>query len=1107
MIRSEILSLRRISHRLVMTSDGDLPEILRALLPRVLLRMQQNESKLDTRMRGEPNHESERNEIDEIENIQIVLKEIVTHALERVRGLEATMPIPWVFEVASFLCSVCTVDDRARLQGSLCNSRMLALDLLQEGILRLYKLGQFDYEIISCVLCAALQAVDWFHQYSSLSIQHLECLFKASWIVLDTIAVGNKFPPLFAFNCYLGETNFKTISRVAPVVLTPSTSVQDAAAKFGVGMLHFFLDVILFHPDLSNTADYNFEQWMRHRSILTQHSLRASLQQRGANNLILSVHHHDSQQTLSVEPVLQTETCNISYRLNYRANSDKIASSEEIRKETRNIKLACYRYASLLFNDTGNITSTLRALLLSVIAQSDPSLNTEGKAQFRRLMSGVQGIQRIWHTKYEGEPRHDVMIGLLSSLLILALNKEKVNHLWQNIFLHAGCKMEWENILGPVSLLQYHRLSLDAASSVLEFTREQMSVSVWWQNLKEEDEEKDINIKILLQLLFEVAEDAVGLTSIYTGSEEQPLDVQLLQRYLRVDEAKLCALGAGMLRKLSEKFLGNQYYNKRFCNYFNFVSRILDLTTSIYSMVLSCENDHPTIPSRLPDISFDNVDVIGNFLESQWLSAPARFRGECYHIIGKFVQHHDVFVPEPSDLNFFKIPGNLLICLMAEEDEILKEAIVVSLNSVLHAYEARLAQESSSKLCHESNLYLSNMLPIILAASCSYNSFVRLLAVRCVSGMLRFFDQSVSCQILNFLAEDSSLEVSNAVVDGISKLGVLATSPYFPFVASSKGDGTSHTLSCTSHLGTNNSTEDERSKLTECIQGLSSSRDCPALSCSIKMRAKASHEKIERCIFCQNVGLCSTCGKSSHYPAWCTDISKWNGVYKDCSSEARRCAACNATITKTRGCCHVKCTKCNLEACFICHKNISPYSVHVCNVYDHSRDELRTLYMQMYAANDGAEKFAHDQLKQLHDASGSQLPTPLFFKINNPTQIEQSIYALIACRKFLKYLSVRMYFVHEDGMDQNLSVDDEEPLCQFRKLHSALQVFGERLNRLTEMDNEEETISYGISGIPLYLRSLSLYTNIALDLKHRLEQLIERNYLFFNKECTCTEVR
>jgi hypothetical protein len=56
-----------------------------------------------------------------------------------------------------------------------------------------------------------------------------------------------------------------------------------------------------------------------------------------------------------------------------------------------------------------------------------------------------------------------------------------------------------------------------------------------------------------------------------------------------------------------------------------------------------------------------------------------------------------------------------------------------------------------------------------------------------------------------------------------------------------------------------------------------------------------------------------------------------------------------------------------------------------------------------------------------------------------------------------------------------------------------LQVFTERLGKLTELENEEETMSYGISGIPLFLRSLKVYALIALEVMHQLEVLIERS--------------
>jgi hypothetical protein len=79
------------------------------------------------------------------------------------------------------------------------------------------------------------------------------------------------------------------------------------------------------------------------------------------------IHHHQSSSENSVGP---TETNNMNYRLQYRANSDKITASEEILKETRNIKLSCYRFASLLFNDAENIASVHEHYCLQY-AQSD----------------------------------------------------------------------------------------------------------------------------------------------------------------------------------------------------------------------------------------------------------------------------------------------------------------------------------------------------------------------------------------------------------------------------------------------------------------------------------------------------------------------------------------------------------------------------------------------------------------------------------------------------------------------------------------------------------------------------------------------------------------
>jgi hypothetical protein len=147
--------------------------------------------------------------------------------------------------------------------------------------------------------------------------------------------------------------------------------------------------------------------------------------------------------------------------------------------------------------------------------------------------------------------------------------------------------------------------------------------------------------------------------------------------------------------------------------------------------------------------------------------------------------------------------------------------------------------------------------------------------------------------------------------------------------------------------------------------------------------------------------------------------------------------------------------------------------------------------LQMYQVYSSSEMFACDQLHQLHNVSNAP-PTPhLILRVKNPI-IEQSLYALIACRRFIKHLSVRLYFIHLDRNDQNYETGGRRPMNQIRALHSILQAYVERLGKLTEWENEEETMSYGICGISLFLRCLKIYTLISIEVMHKLEVALER---------------
>jgi len=213
--------------------------------------------------------------------------------------------------------------------------------------------------------------------------------------------------------------------------------------------------------------------------------------------------------------------------------------------------------------------------------------------------------------------------------------------------------------------------------------------------------------------------------------------------------------------QLVESFL----YDNRFQEYFQFDVRLINLCRDCKSAFY-----HTATPTHVPDLSGSCVDFKSYVLDSQMLSAPMQFRGECYHVIGAYMRRRNSLVPALDDPTFFEIPGNLLICLMVEDDDTLKEIIAASLHSVLHVYEAHLESDLACQTNYKYSLRVADLFPIILSASCSYNSLIRLSAVKCVSGMIRFFDQHVSAHIFAFLLYDVCSEVATASAVGISQL-------------------------------------------------------------------------------------------------------------------------------------------------------------------------------------------------------------------------------------------------------------------------------------------------------------------------------------------------
>jgi len=151
---------------------------------------------------------------------------------------------------------------------------------------------------------------------------------------------------------------------------------------------------------------------------------------------------------------------------------------------------------------------------------------------------------------------------------------------------------------------------------------------------------------------------------------------------------------------------------------------------SFISSVCSFDDQHK--PSHQNTVICDFKSYV---LDSQMLSAPMQFQGECYHVIGAYMRRRNSLVPALDDPTFFEIPGNLLICLMAEDDDTLKEIIAASLHSVLHVYEAHLESDLACQTNYKYSLRVADLFPITLSASCSYNSLIRLSTVKSGDGV------------------------------------------------------------------------------------------------------------------------------------------------------------------------------------------------------------------------------------------------------------------------------------------------------------------------------------------------------------------------------------
>lgn len=167
----------------------------------------------------------------------------------------------------------------------------------------------------------------------------------------------------------------------------------------------------------------------------------------------------------------------------------------------------------------------------------------------------------------------------------------------------------------------------------------------------------------------------------------------------------------------------------------------------------------------------------------------------------------------------------------------------------------------------------------------------------------------------------------------------------------------------------------------------------------------------------------------------------------------------------------MQCTKCKTDFCWVCLSLLNEHlGPHICNVYDPADTaeddfERRALFIvTRYDAQDFAVNFAITQRE--HFDPHKFVETYWFVnEDDDPDIMARALEAVVDGRTFLKYSYVKLLFLK----DQKSRVLHEDH-------HVCLEMFTERLSRLTEINLHSHYTLRGQREIILHFRRLSFFT-------------------------------
>jgi len=290
-------------------------------------------------------------------------------------------------------------------------------------------------------------------------------------------------------------------------------------------------------------------------------------------------------------------------------------------------------------------------------------------------------------------------------------------------------------------------------------------------------------------------------------------------------------------------------------------------------------------------------------------------------------------------------------------------------------------------------------------------------------------------------------------------------------------------------------------------------RWCPGVDCSM-VAVSDSRTGSATCTSCKS-SFCFKCGAEPHALADCSDVEDFMRLFK--SSEywikkhAKPCPGpgCKVPIEKNQGCNHMTCSSCNTHFCWICLTiigNDGNLNKHVCNRFDPrtewSEKRRNEFYLSRFEACADGEKFAAIKVDCLATMLDDLADTHLPFSMEDFEILKKAREELVHVRSFLKWTYVIAWAWSPGNAfgattpasgDLASSCEASAKRDLFESHQATLEMFTEKLARLTEMSLEEMYSTRGERYFRMHFRALAFHTQVLEKYVDRMVEFLARS--------------